>query len=65
MRTIPSPDVILSTWPARTIAHTIEPNGSQLATPTTGPAELTETEWREYSQVVSSQSYRQSERITR
>jgi hypothetical protein len=36
----------------RTIAHTEEPNGSQRATPTTGPEEMTESEWQEYCQAV-------------
>ena len=65
MRTIPSPDVVLSTYPSRTIRHTIAPNGSQIATPTEGPAELTDTEWTEYVQVVRSRDYRLEERSTR
>jgi hypothetical protein len=37
----------------RVIAHTREPNGSQLATPTTGPVEMTEAEWREYVSIIN------------
>ena len=43
-------DITLSS--GRVIRHTREPNGAQLATPTTGPAELTYAEWSEYCDLV-------------
>jgi hypothetical protein len=63
-RSIPSPDVVLSTWPRRTIRHTIHPNGSQLATPTEGTQELSDSEWEEYSQIVSSRDYRKMDEVS-
>lgn len=41
-----SPPVLLAS--GRLIIHTREPNGSQRAYPSTGPAEMTEAEWQEY-----------------
>ena len=43
-------DIQLST--GRIVKHSPEPNGSQLATPTPGPAEMTEAEWDEYCAVL-------------
>jgi hypothetical protein len=43
-------DIQLST--GRVVKHSPEPNGSQLATPTPGPAEMTEAEWDEYCAVL-------------
>jgi hypothetical protein len=40
------PNVTLST--GRVIAHERMENGAQMATPTTGPVEMTEAEWLEY-----------------
>jgi hypothetical protein len=37
----------------RIIAHTREPNGSQLATPTTGSVEMTNDEWLEYVSIIN------------
>jgi len=37
----------------RVITHTREPNGSQLATPTTGPVEMTNKEWLEYVSIIN------------
>ena len=44
--TPPAPPVILAT--GRVVVHTRQPNGSQLATPTPGPYEMTPAEWAEY-----------------
>lgn len=44
-------DVTLSS--GRTIRHTRAPNGSQDATPTTGPDSMTESEWAEYCAIIS------------
>lgn len=46
-----SPDVYLPST-GRTVRHTRESNGSQLATPTTGYYALTHAEWEEYCQIV-------------
>lgn len=45
-----APDLLLST--GRTVKHTPQPNGSQLATPTPGPEEMTVNEWLEYCDLV-------------
>jgi hypothetical protein len=37
----------------RVIAHTREPNGSQLATPTTGSNAMTNDEWLEYVSIIN------------
>jgi hypothetical protein len=37
----------------RVIAHTREPNGSQLATPTTGSNAMTDDEWLEYVSITN------------
>ena len=37
----------------RIIAHTREPNGSQLATPTTGSYAMTNEEWLEYVSIIN------------
>ena len=37
----------------RVIAHTREPNGSQLATPTTGYYAMTDDEWLEYVSIIN------------
>jgi hypothetical protein len=37
----------------RVIAHTREPNGSQLATPTTGSYAMTDDEWLEYVSIIN------------
>lgn len=42
--------VLLSS--GRTIAHSPLANGAIQATPTTGPAELTDQEWEEYRMVI-------------
>jgi len=47
----PSKDITLSS--GRIIRHAREKNGAQLATPTTGPAEMTEEEWQEYTSIVT------------
>jgi hypothetical protein len=44
-------DITLSS--GRVITHTREPNGSQLATPTTGFYEMTNAEWIEYCDIVN------------
>jgi hypothetical protein len=43
-------DMLLST--GRTVKHTPEPSGSQFATPTPGPPEMTPEEWLEYCDLV-------------
>ena len=45
-----TPYIMLST--GRTVKHTRQPNGSQLATPTPGPEEMTPSEWFEYCERV-------------
>lgn len=37
----------------RVITHTREPNGSQLATPTTGYYAMTNAEWAEYCEIIN------------
>jgi hypothetical protein len=37
----------------RVIAHAREPNGSQLATPTTGSYAMTDDEWLEYVSIIN------------
>jgi hypothetical protein len=37
----------------RVIAHERMENGAQMATPTTGPVEMTEAEWREYVSIIN------------
>lgn len=46
-----SPPVMLST--GRMIVHTRLANGAEGATPNKGPAELTEAEWAEYTQLIT------------
>lgn len=46
----PTPPVMLST--GRMIVHTRLANGAEGATPNKGPAELTEAEWAEYTQLI-------------
>ena len=41
-----NPDLTLST--GRIVKHSEQPDGSQLATPTPGPKEMTPAEWFEY-----------------
>jgi hypothetical protein len=43
-------DVVLSS--GRVIAHSPESNGAQRATPTSGPAEMTDDEWDEYCAII-------------
>ena len=43
-------DIQLST--GRVVKHSPEPDGSQLATPTPGPVEMTDAEWDEYCAVL-------------
>ncbi len=50
----PSPDVSLSS--GRIVRHVRQVNGSQLATPTTGPDEMTDAEWEEYANVIRDRS---------
>jgi hypothetical protein len=45
-------DIQLSS--GRVIRHTLESNGSQLATPTTGYYEMTNDEWAEYCKIIMS-----------
>jgi hypothetical protein len=45
-----TPDIQLST--GRIINHTRMDNGSQLATPTTGSYEMTNSEWLEYCSIT-------------
>lgn len=45
-----SPDIKLST--GRTITHRRIANGPQIATPTTGPDEMTDAEWIEYCEII-------------
>ena len=46
-----APDLKLST--GRTVKHALQPNGSQLATPTPGPEEMTPEEWGEYCDLIA------------
>lgn len=46
-----SPDVILKS--GRVVSHVRGKNGAQLATPTTGPEELTESEWSDYAKQIA------------
>jgi hypothetical protein len=46
-----TPDIELSS--GRVIRHTREPNGSQLATPTTGSYAMTDEEWLEYVSIIN------------
>jgi hypothetical protein len=48
-------DVLLST--GRTIRHERHEAGYQVATPTTGPQEMTEDEWIEYSQLFQNKAF--------
>lgn len=45
------PDVALSS--GRVIAHERMENGAQMATPTTGPEAMTESEWTEYVSIIN------------
>ena len=53
-------DIQLSS--GRVIRHTLEPNGSQLATPTTGYYAMTNDEWDEYCKIIMSNN-NESERV--
>jgi hypothetical protein len=47
-------NITLST--GRVIGHTRQENGSQLATPLTGPYEMTNDEWTEYCSIINPKS---------
>ena len=49
-----TPDIVLSS--GRTIRHTREPNGAQLATPTTGYYAMTDAEFGEYARLIRERS---------
>jgi hypothetical protein len=51
-------DITLSS--DRVITHTREPNGSQLATPTTGYYAMTNAEFAEYCDIVNSKTTKRS-----
>ena len=44
------PDITLST--GRVIVHTPYHNGATMATPSTGPVEMTDAEWAEYVEII-------------
>jgi hypothetical protein len=46
-----TPEITLSS--GRVIAHERMENGAQMATPTTGPVEMTESEWAEYVSIIN------------
>jgi hypothetical protein len=49
-------DILLAS--GRTIRHERQANGSQLATPTTGPDEMTPAEWRDYCAILAARNCR-------